>query len=173
VLSQLIASLRRLSDADLVARLKDLAARERDVTAELVAHLAELETRGLHLKSGYGSLFAYCREGLGLSEHEAYNRIEVARASRRFPVILERLTAGSVSLSTVRLLAPCLTAENHLRVLEEARGKRRSAVEELVARLAPWPDVPATLRKLPAPKATPSGFPSLPPPSPSAPSPPT
>ena len=66
-----LASLRRLSDADLVARVKDLAARERGAMAPLVAHLAELDTRDLHLRSGYGSLFVYCRDALALSEHEA------------------------------------------------------------------------------------------------------
>jgi hypothetical protein len=162
VASDLVATLRRLSDAELVARLKDLVARERDSTAALVAHLAELETRGLHLKSGYASLFAYCRDGLGLAEHEAYNRIEVARASRRFPVILERLAGGASSLTTVRLLAPYLTAENHLQVLEEARGKRKAAVEEIVARLAPWPDAPALIRKLPAARVAVSSSTSLP-----------
>jgi hypothetical protein len=77
-----------------VARVKDLAARERAATSALIAHLAELDTRGIHLREGHGSLFAYCRDALSLSEHEAYNRIEVARAARRFPVILEMLTEG-------------------------------------------------------------------------------
>ncbi len=137
---------------ELVARLKDLAARERGVTAALVAHLAELETRSLHLQAGYGSLFVYCRDALRLSEHESYNRIEVARAARRYPVILERLASGDVNLTTIRLLAPYLTPENHLHVLDEARGKKKSAVEEMVARLAPWPDEPVVIRKLPAPR---------------------
>ena len=47
----LLASLRRLSDADLVARVKSLAARERGVTALLVAHLAELDMRDVHLRA--------------------------------------------------------------------------------------------------------------------------
>jgi hypothetical protein len=147
-----IPSLRRLSDVELVARVKDLAARERHVTAALVAHLAELETRGLHLQAGYGSLFVYCRDALRLAEHESYNRIEVARAARRYPVILERLASGDVNLTTTRLLAPHLTPENHLHVLDEASGKKKSAVEEMVARLAPWPDEPVVIRKLPAPR---------------------
>lgn len=151
--SELVASLRGLSDEDLVARLTSLAARERREAAALVAHLAELETRGLHLRAGYGSLFVYCRDALRLSEHEAYNRIEVARACRRFPAILERLEEGALNLTSVRLLAPYLTPENHEAVLEEARGKRKAQVEELVARLAPWPDVPPVVRKLPPPRA--------------------
>jgi hypothetical protein len=149
---EILVSLRRLSDAELVARLKDLAARERGVTAALVAHLAELETRSLHLQAGYGSLFVYCRDALQLSEHDSYNRIEVARAARRYPVILERLASGDLNLTTIRLLAPHLTPENHLRVLNEARGKKKSAVEERVARLSPWPDEPVLIRKLPAPR---------------------
>ena len=153
----ILASLRRLSDAELIARVKRLAARERRATALLVAHLAELDTRDAHLRAGYSSLFVYCRDALALSEHEAYNRIEVARAVRRFPVILEILAAGSVNLTTVRLLGPHLTPDNHRSVLESARGKRKAEVEEIVARLAPFPEAPAFLRKLPGPR------PALPP----------
>jgi hypothetical protein len=141
-----------LSDDELERRVKSLAARERSATAELVVHLAELETRGLHLAAGYSSMYAYCRDVLLLSEQEAYNRIEAARAAQRFPVILELLVQGAVSLTTVRLLAPHLTAANHGAVLESARGLSRPQVEEIVARLAPKPDVPTSIRKVAAPK---------------------
>jgi hypothetical protein len=76
--------------------VRHLIARERDVTAELIAHLAELDTRDVHLRAGYPSLYIYCRDALGLSEWEAYNRIEVARTARRFPVILDLFAGGSV-----------------------------------------------------------------------------
>ncbi|HUG53932.1 MAG TPA: DUF222 domain-containing protein [Vicinamibacteria bacterium] len=148
-----LASLARLSDAELVRRLKGLAAREREGTAQIVAHLAELDTRDVHLREGYASLFAYCRGALGLSEGEAFNRIEVARAARRFPVILEMLAAGQVHLTTVRLLAPHLTDGNHRDVLASAKGKRKAEVEEIVAALRPRPDVPFSVRKLPTPGA--------------------
>jgi hypothetical protein len=153
--TDILSSLRQLSDADLVGRVKDLAAREHGVTALLVAHLAELDTRDVHLRAGYSSLFCYCRDALALSEHEAYNRIEVARAARRFPVILEMLAEGVVNLTTVRLLAPHLTPENHRCVLDSARGKRKTEVEEIVAGLSPRPDAPSFLRKLPAASPTP------------------
>src|SRR5262252_6305815 len=90
----------------------------------------------IHLRQGYSSLFTYCRDALSLSEHEAYNRIEVARAARRFPAILEMLADGALNLTNVRLLAPHLTLENHQGVLASARGKRKIDVEEIVARLA-------------------------------------
>ena len=146
---KLLSSLRRLSDGELVAKVKKLAAQERRSTALLVAHLAELDTRDVHLREGYSSLFSYCREVLALSEHQAYDRIEVARAARRFPVILDLLEAGAANLTAVRLLAPHLTPENHRVVLESARGKRTFEVRQIVARLSPQPDVPVSIRKVP------------------------
>jgi hypothetical protein len=151
--NDILTSLISLSDAELVARAKTLIARERDTNAELIAHLAELDTRDVHLREGYRSLFLYCRDALGLSDWEAYNRIEVARAARRFPVILEMLAEGAVHLTAVRLLAPHLTADNHREVLESARGRRKHEVEEIVARLAPRPDVPCSVRRLSAPRS--------------------
>src|SRR5712691_8078808 len=148
--NDILTSLTRLSDAELVARVKSLVARERDATAQLVAHLAELDTRDVYLREGFDSLYAYCRDALGLSEGETYNRIEVARAARRFPVILEMLAAGAVTLTAVRLLAPRLTLANHRDVLDSARGKKKAEIGEIVARLAPRADVRASVRKLPA-----------------------
>jgi hypothetical protein len=153
----LLSALRRLSDGELVAKVKSLAAQECHATALLVAHLAELDTRDVHLREGYSSLFSYCREVLSLSEHAAYDRIEVARAARRFPVVLDLLEAGSVNLTAVRLLAPHLTPRNHRAVLNSARGKRTFEVRQIVARLSPQPDVPTSIRKVPTPKATKSG----------------
>ncbi len=106
--NELLASRTRLSDAELIACVKTIVARERDATAQLVAHLAELDTRDVHVRAGHSSLFTYCRDALGLSDHEAYNRIEVARVVRRFPEVLELLAEESVNLTTVRLLAPHL-----------------------------------------------------------------
>jgi len=134
--STLLAAAARLTDDELLRRVRVLAGHEREATVELVAHLAELDTRKLHLAQGFGSLFSYCTEALRLAEHAAYNRIEAARASRKFPAILDRLAAGSLNLSTVRLLAPHLTPENHQSVLDEAARKSKREVEALVARLA-------------------------------------
>ncbi len=150
---ELLESLRHLPDDELVARAKSLAGRERRAAALLVAHLAELDTRDLHLRAGYSSLFGYCRGVLALSEHEAYNRLEVARTARRFPLVLDLLAAGAVNLTTVRLLGPHLTAENHVGVLESARGKKKAEVEEIVARLSPRPDVPVSMHRIPVTQA--------------------
>ena len=80
----------------------------------------ELDTRRLYLGEGFSSLFTYCTQALHLSEHAAYNRIETARAARRFPLLLQLVADGAVTLTTVRLLAPHLTPENHREVLARA-----------------------------------------------------
>ena len=156
-----------LSDHDLLARLVRLASAEREASAELVAHLAALELRpSVYAALGHGSLFDYCTAALRLSEDAACSRIAVARVCRRFPAILDALASGDVSLTSVRLLAPHLTSENHREVLARACGRRRPGIEALVAELAPRPDVPTSVRKLPAPSpvTTPSVPKALPPP---------
>jgi len=152
----LLSSLSRLPDAELILGVRTLLTRERAVTAELIAHLAEMDTRDVHLREGYTSLYVYCRDALGLSEWEAYNRIDVARAARRFPIILDMLEQGSVNLTTIRILAPHLTPQNHLDVLDSARGRKKAEVEEIVARLAPRPDARSFVR-LVRPSAPSSG----------------
>jgi len=116
--TNILATANGLSDRDLLARLDALADRERNVSAELVAHLAALDRRpSLYAAEGYSSLFSYCTEALRLSEDAACSRIEAARACRRFPVILDRLASGELTLTTVRRLGRHLTPDNHQAVL--------------------------------------------------------
>jgi hypothetical protein len=98
---------------------------------------------------------------LRFSEAAACNRIKTARAARKFPVILDLLANGSVNLTTIRLLAPHLTPDNHQAILAEAKGMTRRQVDKLVARLSPQPDVPTSIRKLPAPNAIPAASASV------------
>ena len=108
--TNLFAIAAQLTDDALRAKVKLLAQRSREVTVELIAHLAVLEERKLHCSEGPGSLFRYCTEILRFSEAAACNRIKAARAARKFPVVLDLLADGSVNLTAVRLLAPHLTA---------------------------------------------------------------
>jgi hypothetical protein len=142
-------SLKALSDRDLLTTVSALAAQERGATANLIAALAEVDARRLYLGEGCSSLFTYCTQVLHLSEHAAYGRIEAARAARRFPIILELLAEGSITLTTVTLLAPHLTVDNCRQLLEDARHKSRREIEHMVAALRPQPSVATSIRKLP------------------------
>jgi hypothetical protein len=145
-----IIQVAHLSNEELLAEIKSLAARERHATAALVTSLAELDERRLYLGEGYSSLFTYCTQALHLSEPAGYGRIEAARAARRFGLIIELLADGAVTLTTICLLAPHLTAENHIEVLESARHKSKRDVEHFVTALRPKPAMPSLVRKLPA-----------------------
>jgi hypothetical protein len=148
----LLSSLHQLSNASLLDETVRLAAGERCATAELIAAIGEVDARRLYLGESCSSMFVYCTRVLRLSEHAAYDRIEVARLARRFPVVLEHLAGGSVTLTNLRLIAPHLTAANVERLLQEGAHKSKHDIEVLIARLRPRPDVPAAIRKLPEPK---------------------
>jgi len=144
-----------LSDVALIQEVWAAAGRERAATAHLVALLAAFDARQLYLGEGCSSLFTYCTQVLHLSEHAAYGRIEAARVARRLPRVLESLSDGEVTLTTVALLGPHLTADNHEPLLTEARYKTKREVEVIVARLRPRPAVSDRIRKLPAPHISP------------------
>ncbi len=87
-----------------------------------------------------------------LCEGAAYKRITAARTARRFPIILEMLADGRLHLSAVCLLAPHLTEENQSSLLDAAIHRSKRGVELLLAERFPKPDVPQSIRKLPAPE---------------------
>lgn len=147
-----VPSFMHLSDADLTKEVARLIHAERAATVDLVASLAEFDRRRLFLPAGFSSMYSYCRDALHLGDGAAYRRIEAAKACRRFPIVLEMLAEGRVSLTAVTLLSPHLTEANHLALLEEATHLSTRDVERIVARLRPKPDVPTVVRKLPMAK---------------------
>ncbi|MBN1962686.1 MAG: hypothetical protein JW841_17270 [Deltaproteobacteria bacterium] len=82
-----------------------------EVTAELLAHLAEVDERKIYLEQACSSLFSYCIERLGATEDETARRIHAARLARRFPVVFELVAKGELFLSSINLLAPYLPQE--------------------------------------------------------------
>ena len=158
-----------LSDRELLEATVRAARGERCATAELLTLLAEVDARRLYLGEGCSSLFAFCTRVLHLSEHAAYHRIEVARAARRFPIVLELVARGDVTLTTVAMLRPHLTQDNHEALLSAARHKTKREVEHQIACLAPKPDAQTMIRRVPEPspalvgnvEASPSAAPTL------------
>jgi hypothetical protein len=148
------ASLARLPDRDLLRALHELIARNREVEAELLAHLGEVDARALYLEEGCASMFAYCTDVLHCSEATAYHRIQAARAARTYPLVLDHLRRGELHLSGVKLLAPHLTPDNHVELMERARHQSKRAIEALLADRAPKPDAASLVRRLPQSKPT-------------------
>jgi hypothetical protein len=148
--------LEALSNEQVLSGLQRTLLSGQRLTAELVAHLAEVEDRRLHLDAACSSMFGYCVTRLRLSEDEACRRIHVARLARRFPAIFPLLARGEVSLSVVALLKPHLTSENASHLLAAVSGTSVQRAREVLAAHFPRPDVPATVRKLPEPRRQPA-----------------
>jgi hypothetical protein len=142
-------SLTHLDDAALVAGLKSIVDLTNEATAVMLAHIAEVDARRIYLDAACASMHVYCVEVLNFADGAAYKRIHAARAARSFPEIFEMVASGDLHLAGITILAPQLTAANHLEILQKARRKSKRGIEELVASYAPKPDVPDKIRKLP------------------------
>lgn len=144
-----LAVFRTLTDRQVTTTFSTIAMFQHASAARLVAIMAEFDERQLFRPLGFTSLFAFCTNRMGFSQDETFNRIKAARSVRRFPIILDYLEKGALNLTSLRLLIPHLTDENHAGLLETASRLRLPDVEVLIARLKPRPDVPSTIRKLP------------------------
>lgn len=139
---------KRLADDELALRVAHYVREDRRVSALLLAHLSELDERGLYRDLGYESIFQYAVQELHLSESEAGLRIYAAKFARKFPSALEMLGRGELHLTAMKMLAPVLTDEN-AELLELACHKSKPELQLLIAKHCPQPDVPHLVRRLP------------------------
>jgi 5-methylcytosine-specific restriction endonuclease McrA len=139
----------RLSNDALICELKDSVAHDGLHTARQVALIAEVERRRLYAPAGFPSMFAFCVEELHLSEDAAYKRIRVARASRRYPGVLEALAEGRVHLSGLTMLAHYFKHAPTEELIAAATYKSKQEIEKLLAERFPKADLPALVRALP------------------------
>jgi hypothetical protein len=145
-------SLAHLSDDEVLAGTRRLVGRSNLLTAELLAHLAEVEARGIHRVRACSSLYAYCIYELRFSEDEAFRRVAAARLVRRFPALLDALASGELHLTGLLMLGPHLTEANLTGVLARAKHRTKRELARLVRALDPLPPVPARIEPLgPAP----------------------
>src|SRR6478609_10981679 len=149
-------SLSAKSDDQIKTALSELLATDYRTEARIIAHLAELEERKLHLKAGSESLFHYCTHVLHLSNSEAFHRITAARIGRKFPMVFGLIEQRELHLTAVCLLRDYLTSENHHELLAEACHKTKWQVQQLLARRFPRADVESRVRKLPPPRPAPA-----------------
>ncbi len=153
-LAHLCKRIRKLSSPELKRQTKLLAKKEHLQVARLIAHLAEVSRRTLHLKLGYRGLFEYCTECLGLPEGSTALRIQVSGVCRRHPLILDALAGQQISLTVAGKLARHINAENCERLVADCTGMTKREVQEYLVHLAPKPTVSpgARRRKTPAPE---------------------
>jgi len=126
-----------LSERQLLDRFGDLVRQDRASTAQLLAHIAEIDERKLWAKHACSSMFAFCMERFHMSESMTAKRISAARTARRFPVILPMVARGELHLSGINQLGKHLTPDNHRTLLARAKHKSSREIDVLVAEVAP------------------------------------
>ncbi len=146
----------QLSDNEVLDQLNIVIGSRRQITAELVAYLGEVEARRLELREAYSSMHDFCCRGLRLSEGSAHRHLVGARTAREFPVVLELLRDGRIHLTGLAMLSKYLTAENHVELLAEACGRSKAELELLIRSRFPKPDVPDAICPMPV-RATHAG----------------
>jgi hypothetical protein len=132
-------SLFGLSDEALVRRVRDLAARERETTIELILHIAEVDRRKLYRRLGYEYTAHWCMHELGMSESAAYKRVKAGCAASRYPAVLKALLEARLHLSGLAELVPHLNAENVGSLVAAASKKSRREIERMLAERFPGP----------------------------------
>ena len=137
-----------LSDSDLLVATRLLVGRSNQLLAALLAHLAEIEARGIHRNRACSSLYTYCIYDLRLSEDEAYRRVAAARLVRRFPLLLDSIACGELHLTGLLMLGPHLTEANLVEVLARAKHRTKKEIARLVRQLDPLPDVAPRIEPL-------------------------
>ena len=145
--------LAHLSNSELLANTRGLVGKSNQVFAALLAHLAEVEARGLHRTRACASLYTYCIYELRFSEDEAARRAGAAKLVKRFPLLLGAIAKGELHLTGLLMLGPHLTPENLVEVLGRAKFRTKKELGKLVRELHPLPlvpDVVEPLRPVPA-----------------------
>ncbi len=141
-------SVEGLTDAELLAGTRRLVGRSNQLLAELLAHLSEVEARGIHRTRACSSLYTYCIYELRFSEDETFRRVAAARLAKRFPALLEAVSSGELHLTGLLMLGPHLTESNLTEVLVRAKHRTKRELARLVRVLDPLPTVPARIEPL-------------------------
>src|SRR6187402_2776268 len=141
-------SLSHLADAELLTSTRRLVGASNKLLSQLLLHLAEVETRGIHRTRACASLYTYCIYELRMSEDAAARRSSAARLVKRFPLLFDAIGAGELHLTGLLMLGPHLTLENHVEVLARAKFRTKKEIAQLVRELQPLPRVPDLVQPL-------------------------
>lgn len=133
-----------MTDQKLIAELKSLRSKEREVVTQVLRHLREVETRKLHLARGFSSMFTFCTGELGYSEDEAQIRIQAMRLTKIIPAIEAKIEAGRLSLSVVSKAQSYfrranLGTDEKVTLISQLEGASARQADRLLA--ARFPDV--------------------------------
>jgi len=120
------ADLDRLGD-----EIAELSAHLDAATAQLLALIREFDTRG-GWNTGFRSCAAWLSWRVGLDPGAARQRVRVARALGRLPLLAQALARGEISYAKVRAVVRVATPETEERLLAVAKAGTAAHVERIV-----------------------------------------
>src|SRR6187402_704259 len=137
-----------IPDDELFSAGQRLTARSNVALADLLAHLGEVERRGLHRLRACASLYTYCIYELRMSEDAAFRRAKAARLVREYPELRAAIAKGELHLTGVLMIGPHLGGERHAEILQRSRFRSKRELLRLIARIDPKPEVPARVEPI-------------------------
>jgi hypothetical protein len=141
-------TLASISNDDLFVTVQRLTARSNVALADLLAHLGEVERRGIHRSRACASLYTYCIYELRMSEDTAYRRSKAARLVREYPELHDAIAKGELHLTGLLMIGPHLGGERHAEILRRASFRSKRELLRLIAEIDPKPEVPALVEPL-------------------------
>jgi hypothetical protein len=121
---------------------------ERQLQADFLVLLSEISSRRLHIHLGYSSLMVYCVEHFGLTEFSAYKRMQIARAAKNYPGLIEAIRNNETNLTVAAMIAPQLKRETAAEQMKQCAGKSKGQVKKIIAGWNPQPDVKESIRHM-------------------------
>ena len=126
--------------------LSVLSRRRAELDADEGRALLRAVRAGTHLHLGFATFAEYVERLFGLGRRAVEEKLRVAVALEKLPVLGLALREGALSWSAVRELSRVATAETEREWLGIARGKTAREVERFVSGLGPG-DRPADPRR--------------------------
>lgn len=135
----------------IVLKIKNLAASERKITAEILDCIREIERFKIHLEMGYPSVMEFLVRECGYSETSALRRIDAARIVNAIPETREELKNGNLNLSQIAIVAQSVRQKEKLGVkvnletkkelIKAVQHKRTFEVQKIAAQILDLPVV--------------------------------
>ena len=137
---------------------------ERQITAELIRHLAEIERRRLHLEMGFGSMFDLLTKHFKFSEGAAARRLSAMRLAKEVPAVTEAIETGKLTLCAANQVqqffrnelkqGKTYTPEQKSDLTKTMEGKSRRECEKELLKLSPESVIPKERERIITPTET-------------------
>jgi hypothetical protein len=119
----------RISNSELLTRFGKLVRTERKITHLILQHIAEIDSRKLHLDEGYPSLYEFLMEVGGYTSSSALRRMSSARLLRDVPEVAFKIESGALNLSQLTQVQQAINTVQKL----ESRQVNADEKRELLA----------------------------------------